>query len=121
MRSWRLILIYGFLLWLIPFCVAVSIFSLKKSGAPLFETIMPVTLAACGVVFSLLYFRGARVASWREGLLVGAVWFAVSVAIDLVLFSSGPMKMSFDAYMQDIGLTYLIYPIVTTGFGCRQR
>jgi hypothetical protein len=29
----------------------------------------------------------------------------------------GPMKMSFADYMKDIGLTYLIIPIVSIGFG----
>jgi len=33
------------------------------------------------------------------------------------MFMWGPMKMSFINYMMDIGFTYLIYPIVTIGFG----
>lgn len=52
----------------------------------------------------------------REGLLIGLVWFVVCVMIDapLMLFS-GPMKMTFEAYMADIGLTYVSIPVVTTG------
>jgi len=41
----------------------------------------------------------------------------MSVVIDLFMFMWGPMKKTFPDYMTDIGLTYLIYPIVTVGFG----
>ena len=51
--------------------------------------------------------------------VIGIAWFAVNLVIDLPLFLlDSPMKMSFPAYMTDIGLTYLTYPVVTIGFGC---
>ena len=54
----------------------------------------------------------------KEGALIGVAWFAINVAIDLPLFMlEGPMKMSFADYMLDIGLTYLIFPVVGLGFG----
>jgi len=37
--------------------------------------------------------------------------------LDLFMFMEGPMKMSFSDYMLDIGLTYLIYPILGTFYG----
>lgn len=40
-----------------------------------------------------------------------------SMNIDLFMFMWGPMQMSFWDYMKDIGFTYLIYPVVTIGFG----
>jgi hypothetical protein len=39
------------------------------------------------------------------------------VVIDLFFFMWGPMKMPFINYMEDIGFTYLVFPIVTIGFG----
>ena len=53
----------------------------------------------------------------REGILLGIVWLAINIVLDLLLFMEGPMKMSFTDYMMDIGLTYLIIPSVTIGFG----
>ena len=41
----------------------------------------------------------------------------ISIGFDLLMFMWAPIKMSFGDYIADIGLTYLIYPIVTTGFG----
>ncbi len=109
-------LLYGFLLWLIPFVVAVAIFPLREAQRPLFESIMPVVLAAGAVVFAALYFKDVA-GSLREGALLGLTWLGISIAIDLLMFMWGPMKMSFANYMMDIGVTYLIYPAVAAGFG----
>jgi EamA domain-containing membrane protein RarD len=79
---------------------------------------MPVTLTACVVVFSILYLRKVEADFVRESIWLGVIWLAISIAIDLGIFMWGPMKMSLANYLQDIGLTYLVFPIVTTGFGC---
>jgi hypothetical protein len=42
---------------------------------------------------------------------------AISFVIDLAMFMQGPMKMPFADYVMDIGLTYLIIPAITVGFG----
>jgi len=117
MKSIKLTLIYGFLLWLIPFIVAFAIFPLRQANDPLFETIMPVTLTFCVVAFSVLYFRKMESGFLNEGVKLGVVWFTISFIIDLFMTSGGPMQMSFVAYLKDIGLTYLIYPAVTIGMG----
>jgi len=41
----------------------------------------------------------------------------MSLLLDWPLFSYGPMAMSFGAYMGDIGLTYLIFPMITVTLG----
>lgn len=117
MKSSKLGIVYGFLVWLIPFVVAVFIFPLKKSGSPLFESIMPVVISLCVVMFLNLYFKKVEAHFLKEGFVLGLVWFAVSIAIDLSMFMWGPMKMTFADYMMDIGLTYLMIPIITVGFG----
>jgi hypothetical protein len=117
MKSTKFALLYGFLLWLIPFIVAFLIFPLRESERPLFETIMAVTVTLAVVVFSILYFGKTDGGYLREGVRIGILWFVISIVIDLLMFMWGPMKMSFLDYMYDIGFTYLIYPTVTIGFG----
>ena len=117
MKSWKKALLYGFLIWLLPFVVSIIIFPLRESARPLFESIMPVVVALCAVVLSILYFKNLDRDFLKEGILLGVIWLVISLVIDLVMFSSGPMKMSFTDYMMDIGLTYLIIPTVTIGFG----
>jgi hypothetical protein len=46
------------------------------------------------------------------------LWFAISLVIDLLLFMpESPMQITFVNYMMDIGLTYLMMPIIAVGFG----
>jgi len=117
MKSLRWALVFGFLIWLIPFTISILIFPLRTSNRALFESIMPVVVTLCAVVFSILYFRKLEEGFIREGILLGVIWFAISIVIDLLMFMWGPMKMTFAEYMMDIGLTYLIIPTVTIGFG----
>jgi hypothetical protein len=117
MKSTKLALLYGFLLWLIPFVVAFFIFPLRETERPLFETIMAVTVTVAVVILSILYFGKMDGGYFKEGIRIGILWFVISIVIDLFMFMWGPMKMSFLNYMYDIGFTYLIYPTVTIGFG----
>ena len=110
-------ILLGFVIWLVPFVVAFAIFPIRESWRALFESIMPVTLAAVVVLCSLLYFRKVHSKFFKEGVLLGVIWFGLSVLIDLPLFSAGPMEMSLLEYFGDIGLTYLIIPTVTIGLG----
>lgn len=50
----------------------------------------------------------------RASLAVGPRRSAITAALDLPLILAGPFAMSLPAYLLDIGLTYLIFPIVTT-------
>ena len=111
-------LLFGFLVWLIPFVAAFAIFPLRQSARPLFESIMPVTVTAVVVGFGLTYLKRVTGGFTREGIFLGLVWMALSLLIDApLMLLGGPMKMSIGDYIADIGLTYLIMPIVTMGLG----
>ena len=115
LTSLRKALLLGLLVWLVPFVVALCIFPLKTSWRSLFESIMPVTLAAIVTGCALLYSRRVPAPSLREGLLLGLLWWAISLAIDLPLMLSPPISMPPLEYAADIGLTYLMIPILTFG------
>jgi hypothetical protein len=117
MKSLKLVFIYGFLNWLIPFAVALLMFSIRQNDRPLFESIMPVVVTFSVAVFSILYFKKVDARFLQEGILLGAIWFFMDVVIDVLMFSSGPMKMGMLDYFKDIGLTYVIIPIVTVASG----
>lgn len=102
-------LIYGFLIWLLPFIASFPIFPLRETNRPLFESIMPVVLTLVVMTLTVLYFKDIRSSSIREGILIGVLWFLISIAIDLLMFlPPSPMQMTFIEYMMDIGLTYLV-------------
>jgi len=113
----KLALAYGFLVWLIPFAVAFAIFPIHASDRIFFESIMPIVVVLAVVIFAVLYGRKVKSIVLEEWVKLGVLWLAVSVAIDLLMFSWGPMKMSLADYFKDIGFTYLMIPIISAGFG----
>lgn len=115
MASFRRAVLLGFLVWLIPFVVSFAAFPLKESSRSLFESIMPVTLSLTVVSLAVLYFRTVRTAFLREGVVVGLMWLAISVAIDLPLMLNPPLNYSLVEYGADIALTYLMMPVITVG------
>ena len=117
MKSIKKTLFYGFLIWLIPFIIAFLIFPIRESNRALFESIMPVVITASVVFFAYLYFKKVDSNFVKEGVMLGITWLAISFVIDLAMFMQEPMKMSFSDYIMDIGLTYLIIPTITIGFG----
>lgn len=118
MRSYKLVLLYGFLIWLIPFGVAFPILPIKTSNRALFESVMPVVVTMCVVLFSVSYFRKVKAGFLKEGILLGMIWLAICLIIDLMMFMpESPMKMSLADYMMDIGLTYVIIPTICVGSG----
>ena len=117
MKSIKRTLFYGFLIWLIPFVVAFLIFPIRESNRALFESIMPVVITISVAFFAYQYFKKLDNNFVKEGVMLGLIWLMISFVIDLVMFMQGPMKMTFTAYIMDIGLTYLIIPAITIGFG----
>lgn len=113
------IILFGFLVWLIPFAVSFVVFPLKFTMRPLFESIMPLVLTITVITLSYYYYLKNLDANFaKEGIIIGLVWFVINIAIDLALFlPASPMQMSFADYMMDIGLTYVMIPIITIGMG----
>jgi hypothetical protein len=109
--------LFGVAIWLITFIVSFAIYPLKEQWRSLFESIMPVTIAFVVVYFALRYFRRVQGGYLREGIILGLLWLLISLAIDLPLMLSPPINMNLVEYLADIGLTYVIMPIITAGIG----
>jgi len=111
---WQRIAGYGIVLWAVPFLVAFVLFGIREGNRALFESLITVIGVACAVAASLLFFRGARDVGLVPGLGVGFAWAAISVLIDLPIFLS-VFGMPLPEYAADIALTYLAFPLITTG------
>lgn len=112
------IVLYGFLVWLIPFAVSFFIYPLKTPMYSLFESIMSVLIAVAAIIFSYLYFKDIKTNFVMEGIITGIVWFIIAIVIDLLMFlPASPMHMNFADYLMTIGVKYLIIPAVTVGTG----
>ncbi len=116
MTSMGKALLFGFLVWLVTFSVAFAIFPIRETSRPLFESIMPVAIAIIVVPLGVVYFRRIRRRLMREGLLLGLLWVLMCVAIDTpLMLLGGPMYMTVPDYLADIGVTYLMIPVITIG------
>lgn len=116
----RKIVVYGVVLWLVPFAIAFALFAVRQSNRALFESLITVIGVACAVAASLLFFRTAKSVAWSSGLVVGFAWAAISVLIDLPIFL-GIFGMTLPEYAADIALTYLAFPLITTGIAAAAR
>lgn len=47
----------------------------------------------------------------------GCLWLPINVIIDLPHMLTGPIDMTLSEYFADIGLTYVIIPLVMIGLG----
>ncbi len=117
MTSWRRALLLGFLVWVVPFIVGLISFPVRELWRALFESIMALTLSVIVVISASIYFNHVKDKYLIEGIFIGLLWFTMCILIDLPIFSYGPMKMSLKDYAADIGLTYIMIPTITTGFG----
>ncbi|WP_281773929.1 hypothetical protein [Methanobacterium formicicum] len=118
MNRYLKIILFGFLIWLIPFVVSFFIYPLKTSGNPLFESIMPLALTIITVLLACTYLKSIQKEFVKESILIGVTWFLINIIIDLIMFLPvSPMQMTLNDYMADIGITYLIIPVITMGMG----
>jgi len=112
--------IYGFLTWLIPFLFS---FAFVGPGGEMwieetfFKTIMVVTGALVGTFYLVRYFRGVTANHMKVGLMVGLIWFAINIILDLILVLVGFFPYTVVIYFTDIGLRYLALPIFAYGMG----
>jgi hypothetical protein len=108
---------FAVLAWLIPFAVSVCIFPLKAEHEPLFDTLMGVTLTCSTIALAVIYFRRLTANYVAHGARIGITWAIANWIFDGLMFSSGPMKMSLNQYLGDIGIAYLAIPVMTIGLG----
>lgn len=123
LRDLKQALLFGVILWLVPFLLAFIIFPIRQDDRVFFESIMPVTLAVTTAILGVKYFMKTEKVAAEEGFILGLTWMAISLLIDYPMFSYGPMKMDYSMYWKDIGFVYLIIPAITTGLSyvCASR
>ena len=111
--------LYGFLTWLIPFVISFLFYS--KDGQPvidvfLFKSIMIVVGSGTGATLLVLYFKKIKEHYLKEGIIVGLLWFAINIILDLVVLV--PMSdIEIGTYFAQIGLRYLVIPIMSVAIG----
>ncbi len=115
--QWR-VWFFGLLSWLIPFISAFAFFNASGELAiaePLFKSLMVVIGGGVGTALLVLTFRRID-ASLASGLVIGGLWLILNLLLDVAVLL--PMSgMEFPEYLADIGLRYLMIPIIAVAMG----
>ena len=126
MNKYLKIVLFGFLVWLIPFIA--SFLFVDQSGnflisVTFFKSIIIVVGGLVGVTLAVTYFKEIGTDHVKEGVTIGVVWLVINLGLDLVLVSMGFFPMTVTQYFADIGLRYLSIPIYTigTGYALKQK
>lgn len=111
--------LYGFLAWLIPFVVSIFFYT-KEGGLRIdiifFKTIMIVVGSITGAILLISYFKKINASYLKEGIYVGITWFVINILLDLLVLI--PMSgMAISDYFLQIGLRYLIMPVMSIMVG----
>lgn|SRR3989344_612428 len=109
------VLMYGFLIWVVPFALAFAIYPIRQSNRALFESIMPLVLVAITLFSTFRVYKLMKRETVITGLVLGFIWALISIIIDFPIFILGPIHMTPNDYFYDIGLSYLLIPIITAG------
>lgn len=112
---------YGLSCWFVPFAVAMVLYPLRMTRRPLFESVLSIVLAATVVGVMTAYMARKTSVSLERGIICGLVWLGESLVLDWIAFSIGPMQIGLVDYIEDIGLTYLMIPLLTVGLAWQVR
>lgn len=117
LKNWRITL-FGFLSWAIPFLLAIPFFDQTGQLAvqrELFKSLMVVIGGGVGVILLVMAFQRVQ-PTFASGAIIGLYWLAINLILDLCILI--PMSgMDTTLYFIDIGLRYLLLPIISTAIG----
>lgn len=119
MSIWVRALLVGIGIWLIPFAVGMAVFAFVPPETALFDTLMSIVLTAVTTGGASWFLSRHPSPSAALGIQAGVLWAAISLLLDAPLFQFGPaqMRMPVNEYFADIGLGYLVIPIIASGMG----
>jgi len=111
--------LYGFMVWLVPFAVSFLFYS--KNGEVLidvflFKSIMLIVSSLTAAILLVIYFKPLKKDQLNDGIVIGISWLAINWLLDLVILvpmSGSPIL----AYFEQIGLRYLLAPIMSISMG----
>ncbi|TDF34626.1 hypothetical protein EYS14_22985 [Alteromonadaceae bacterium M269] len=111
---------YGFWIWFLPFLIGMLLFPIMSTESALFDTLMAISLTAAASWGSYRYLRRnpSERLNVKRLLLVGLFWFVLAILFDAPIFLFSDFGgMSASEYMTDIGLSYLMIPIIVVTVG----
>ena len=111
MNSTLRIILLGAATWAIPFAAGMLLYPLHESDPPLFETLLALSVCLAGCLMGWLLIKKQPDQVRTSGFLIGIYWFLICIALDIPIFVMG-FGMDLPTYTVEIGLTYLMLPVI---------
>ena len=110
----------GILMWVIPFVTSFLFFDMNTKqliiDEHVFKSIMLLESSVLGVILIVYFFRSIKFSFFKEGLILGLLWFVINCLLDVILLL--PMsKMALPVWFGQIGVRYLMAPIMGGAMG----
>ncbi|OGI07506.1 MAG: hypothetical protein A2Y40_07310 [Candidatus Margulisbacteria bacterium GWF2_35_9] len=120
MRKYITVAWYGIISWAIPFIVSFAFFDMKTKALTIdemyFKSIMIVLGGLVGCLLLIRFFHLIEDFYIKEGFIAGIIMMSINLLLDVIILL--PMsKMPFILYYQQIGMRYLLIPIIATTMG----
>lgn len=119
MSSTIRLVLWGAAIWAVPFLLGMAIFAFVPTDSALFDTLMTLALGLAACVGSTAYLAKAPSPGMSAGVRAGLAWMFIALVLDAPFFLFGPqqMRMPVADYAGDIGLGYLLIPIIAGSIG----
>jgi hypothetical protein len=114
LQSPKRALLYGLGVWVGLVVISLVLLPAEGKHEALYESIKLSTLAGVTLALTIWYLREVNGSSFGEGLLVGAIWAAIVIALDLALYFAGAFNIGLGEYFTDVASSYLAIPVITT-------
>jgi len=120
MNKYLKMILFGLITWIVPFVTSFLFFNMETQQLSInelfFKSIMIVEGGLIGVFLLVHYFRKISDRFVKEGLIIGLCWFLINIVLDVVVLLP-TSQMDFGTYFQQIGMRYLLIPIISLGMG----
>lgn len=119
MNKYLKIAFFGFLVWLIPFVASLLFYTAEGKiiiDIFLFKAIMIVIGSISGAVLLILYFKKIRTDYFKEGIIVGLLWFGINILLDLLVLVM-IFRMPATDYFTRIGVGYIVIMVMCITVG----
>ncbi len=105
----------GVLLWGVMFAVASALYPWSVATPALLASFMAVVLAGVTTTVATAYLRQLEGGVFWRVFKASLTWTATCVLLDLAMLMTMPPRLSIREYLQQIGLTYLMIPVIAMG------
>ena len=106
MNKYLKIVLYGALIWVVPYALSMALFpsGIMTSMPDFFKNVMTLSGSAIGLIATVMYFKNEK-KDIKTAWTVSIIWVVVNWLLDFVLLMPYT-GYDFAAYFLDIGISY---------------